>query len=94
MLGQSLCEHCSITSRRQRRCLKASPNELAEVEGIGVALARRIRSTEGIELAEEVIVQCEDASIDILLPHDRRFPSALLRELPDPPERALCAWAI
>lgn len=64
--------------------LKASPNELAEVEGIGVALARRIRSTEGIELAEKVIVQCEDASIDILLPHDRRFPR-LLRELADPP---------
>lgn len=64
--------------------LKASPNELAEVQGIGVALARRIRSTDGIELAEKVINQCEHASIDILLPHDRRFPR-LLRELPDPP---------
>lgn len=64
--------------------LKASPNELAEVEGVGVALARRLRSTDGIELAEKVIEQCEQAGIDILLPHDRRFPR-LLRELPDPP---------
>ena len=64
--------------------LKASPTELGEVEGVGVALARRLRSTEGIELAERVIDQCEQASIEILLPHDRRFPR-LLRELPDPP---------
>lgn len=64
--------------------LTASPNELSEVEGVGVALARRLRSTEGIELADKVIDQCEQAGIDILLPTDRRFPR-LLRELPDPP---------
>ncbi len=64
--------------------LKASPAELSEIDGVGVALARRLRSTEGIELADQVIDQCQDAGIEILLPSDRRFPR-LLRELPDPP---------
>ncbi len=54
------------------------------MQGIGIALARRLRSSEGIELADRVIDQCEQAGIEILLPHDRRFPR-LLRELPDPP---------
>lgn len=64
--------------------LSASPQELAEVSGIGVALMRRIRSGESRELASQVIQQCAREQIAILRPHSPQFPR-LLRELPDPP---------
>ena len=62
----------------------ASPTELAEVEGLGVALARRIRSRESEPLVEQIVAQCEQADITILIPTDDVFPR-LLREIPDPP---------
>ncbi|MCC6509370.1 MAG: DNA-protecting protein DprA [Pirellulaceae bacterium] len=64
--------------------LNAAPGELAEVQGVGIALARRLRSSEFKELADQVIQQCAEAQIDILRPSHPRFPR-LLRELPDPP---------
>lgn len=64
--------------------LGAAPNDLCEIEGIGVALMRRIRSSEYREQAAEVIQQCENDRISILVPNSIEFPP-LLRELPDPP---------
>lgn len=64
--------------------LSASPMELSETEGIGAILARRIRSPEFRELADQVISFCHGHQIDILLPDAKEFPP-LLRELPDPP---------
>ncbi len=66
------------------RILSASPNELAEVPGVGVALARRLRSQEFRELANSVMQQCSDNDIHIVCPDMPSFPR-LLKELPDPP---------
>lgn len=64
--------------------LQASPQELAEVDGVGIALARKIRSNEFKDLSAIVIEACEAQQIQILLPHEPEFPR-LLKELPDPP---------
>ncbi len=64
--------------------LAASPQELSEVEGVGVALARRIVSHEFRELAGQVIESCRRQEIQILVPTADEFPR-LLTEIPDPP---------
>ncbi len=64
--------------------LAASPNELAEVAGVGTVLSRNIRSQQNSELAAQVFDHCVEVGIDILLPRDASFPR-LLRELADPP---------
>jgi DNA processing protein len=64
--------------------LEASPASLSEVEGVGVALARRLRSGESQEQLDRVLEECCARDIQVLLPADSRFPR-LLRELPDPP---------
>ncbi|MEM7473362.1 MAG: DNA-processing protein DprA [Planctomycetota bacterium] len=66
------------------RVLAASPAELHEVNGVGVALQRRIRSGECREVAESVRQQCEQEQIRILLPSDDEFPR-LLSEIDSPP---------
>ena len=67
-----------------RAVLGASPTELCEVEGVGVSLARRLRSLEFRERAESVVDFCKATGIRILLPWQPEFPR-LLREIPDPP---------
>lgn len=64
--------------------LAASPVELVEVEGVGVALARRLRSSESKEQAERIAVSCRDQGIRILVPTDSEYPR-LFHEIPDPP---------
>lgn len=64
--------------------LTAAPNDLAEVPGVGVALARRIRSSEFREQAAQVIELCRREQISIVPPHSAEFPP-LLRQLADPP---------
>lgn len=64
--------------------LSASPVELSEVEGVGVTLARRLRSSEFRERADFVTEECQRTGIRIVLPSDEEFPRLLL-ELPDPP---------
>ena len=64
--------------------VSASPTELAETEGVGIAVARRLRSGEFRELAQQVIEFCSERDIKILLPDDASFPQ-LLREIPAPP---------
>ena len=64
--------------------LQASPQELAEVEGVGLLLSRRIRSQEFRDLALAVFGACEDKNVRMLFPWEPEFPR-LLKELPDPP---------
>lgn len=64
--------------------LAASPVELCEVDGVGVTLARRLRSTEFRELAARTLELCAETGIDVIVPSDERFPR-LLTEIPDPP---------
>ncbi len=64
--------------------LTASPQELSEVEGVGVTLSRRLRSTEFRDLALQTIETCRQLSIRIVLPEHDEFPR-LLKEIPDPP---------
>jgi DNA processing protein len=64
--------------------LEANPMALAEVEGVGVALSRKIRSTEFRDHAFIVLEECESKGIRIVLPMDAEFPR-LLKELADPP---------
>ncbi|MEM8732753.1 MAG: DNA-processing protein DprA [Planctomycetota bacterium] len=64
--------------------LSASPTELCEVEGVGVALSRSLRSAEFAERVDQIVQQCSLLGIDILLPSDSRFPR-LLTEIADPP---------
>lgn len=66
------------------RVISASPRELNDVDGIGVALARRLRSHEFREQAERVIEACQAQSIRIVVPSHSLFPR-LLKEIPDPP---------
>ncbi len=67
-----------------RGVLGATPQEQAEVEGVGIALSRRLRSSEFSDAALLVLEACENSSIRILFPCESEFPR-LLRELPDPP---------
>lgn len=62
----------------------ASPNELAEVDGVGVALARRLRSGEFRERAYQTIAACSSSGTKILTPAMEAFPRLLL-EMQDPP---------
>lgn len=62
----------------------ASPQELVEVDGVGVALSRRLRSQEARPRAEEVLEICQGKQIRLLFPEDDEFPR-LLKELADPP---------
>lgn len=64
--------------------LAASPTQLSEVEGVGVAVARNLRSSLYRDKAVEVAELCQAAGIDLIPPWDARFPR-LLAELPDPP---------
>ncbi len=64
--------------------LSASPQALNEVEGVGVALARRLRTSEARDRALLILDDCLAREIRILLPMDREFPR-LLKEIPDPP---------
>ena len=64
--------------------LAASPSELCECEGVGVGLARRIRSSEYLERAALVIDECSQRRIKIIAPWQAEFPR-LLKEIPDPP---------
>ena len=64
--------------------LSASPQQLSEVEGVGVALARRLRSTECRDQALLIWDDCQQRDIRILFPEDGEFPRLLL-EIPDPP---------
>ncbi len=64
--------------------LQASPQSLAEVDGVGVALCRKIRSTEFRDQAFIALEACEELAIRVLCPWDTEFPR-VLRELPDPP---------
>lgn len=64
--------------------LAASPDQLSEVEGVGIGLIRNLRSGEFRERAQRTIELCQAHGVDILLPNDERFPR-LLREIPDPP---------
>lgn len=64
--------------------LSASPTELAEVDGVGVALARRLRSGEFRERADQTIALCKNSGIQILTPGACAFPRLLL-EMADPP---------
>ncbi|QDV22151.1 DNA-processing protein DprA [Aureliella helgolandensis] len=62
----------------------ASPLELSEVDGVGIALSRRLLSTEFRDQASFVMEECQQRDIRILLPTDEEFPRLLL-EIPDPP---------
>lgn len=64
--------------------LAASPRELSEVDGVGVMLARRLRSNEFRDLALQIVETCQAQQIQILFPADDAFPR-LLTEIPDPP---------
>lgn len=64
--------------------LSASPQHLSEVEGVGLQLARRLRSSEFRDQALLICDDCQQRSIDILFPDQLEFPR-LLREIPDPP---------
>ncbi len=64
--------------------LQASPQDLAEVDGVGVLLSRRIRSNEFRDQALLVFSLCEDKDVRLLFPWELEFPR-LLKELPDPP---------
>ncbi len=64
--------------------LAASPRDLTDVEGVGVALARQLRSAETRETAMRIIETCNTQGIRILRPSQAEFPR-LLKEIPDPP---------
>ncbi len=64
--------------------LAAAPQDLSEVDGVGVLLSRRIRSSEFRDQAMAVFRECEDKGVRILFPWEAEFPR-LLQELPDPP---------
>lgn len=66
------------------KVFEAAPDHLCEIDGVGIVLTRRIRSSEHREQAAELIQQCQRDQISILTPESLDFPP-LLRELPDPP---------
>jgi DNA processing protein len=67
-----------------KQVFSASPNDLALVEGVGVALIRNLRDGQYLELAEKTLELCKQSSIDLLLPDHPDFPR-LLKEISDPP---------
>ncbi|MFO0939934.1 MAG: DNA-processing protein DprA [Pirellulales bacterium] len=83
-VGSTLLDRLLERFGSAKAVLSASPNDLSEVEGVGVALIRNIRSSQFREMANKTIESCQRQGVDILLPNDSSFPR-LLREIPDPP---------
>ncbi len=83
-IGPVVLRHLLEQFGTAARVFEASPSELGEVPGVGVALARRIRSKESWEIAESIIGACRQQQIRIVFPDDSEFPR-LLKEIPDPP---------
>ncbi len=67
-----------------RGILDARPMDLTDVEGVGVAVAQRLRSKEFREAASCVVETCQSRQIQIILPDQPAYPR-LLAEIPDPP---------
>ncbi len=83
-VGPHLLEKLLYRFESPRGILTASPSELAEVAGVGVAVARRLRSSEFRDRARETLAYCGQHDIRVLPPEHSDFPR-LLREIPDPP---------
>lgn len=83
-VGAVLLDRLLLRFQTCRQVLEASPDELSQVEGVGIGLIRSLRGNEARERAVRTLEQCRADSIDILRPTDPRFPR-LLREIPDPP---------
>lgn len=83
-IGPHMLSRLLAKFRTARGILTASPTELSEVEGVGVTLARRLRSNEAREEAQQIIEFCSAREIRILDPWCAEYPR-LLREIPDPP---------
>lgn len=66
------------------QALAASPNELAEVEGVSIPVARRLRSQQSRDDAAIVYDCCLECEIRLLFPWDKEFPR-LLQEIDSPP---------
>jgi DNA processing protein len=66
------------------QALNAAPQDLAEIEGLGVTLARRLRAGDAREQVMVVVDECAKHDIRILFPDQAEFPR-LLKEIPDPP---------
>ena len=64
--------------------LAASPQDLSHIDGLGLVLARRLRSTEFRDRALLVCDDCRAHGIRILFPNQGEFPR-LLKEIADPP---------
>jgi DNA processing protein len=64
--------------------LSASPMELCEVPGVGVGVARELRSDGNRSQTRQMLQFCAETGVDVLLPSEDLFPK-LLREIPDPP---------
>lgn len=78
-LLQRLLDHFGSASQ----VLKASSQELTEVEGISERLAMLIRRREQ-GLVETILNNCRKYGIQVILPQHPAFPE-LLRTIPDPP---------
>ncbi len=83
-VGPQLAQRLLDAFGSAESALSASPNELAAIEGVGIALSRRLRSSETQERAQRVLEQCRENEHKILIPSDPTFPR-LLREMQNPP---------
>ncbi|MCP4247523.1 MAG: DNA-protecting protein DprA [bacterium] len=68
--------------------LAASPEQLAEVDGVGLHRARAIAGARSDNGVEEEIARAADQGVRIVCPEDRDYP-AQLEHVPDPP---LCLY--
>lgn len=86
-IGPQTLRHLLEQFGNATNILAASPSDLSEVEGVGLMLSRRLRSSEFRELAGQVIDVCDANQIRILIPDCPECPEfpRLLREIPDPP---------
>lgn len=69
--------------------LKASIEQLQQVEGIGQKVAERIASPINIPAAKEMIKRCNDAAVRLLLKESDSYPQ-MLSEVDDSPSILFC----
>lgn len=73
--------------------LKASIDQLQQVEGIGQKVAERIASPINIPAAKEMLKRCSDAAVRLLLKGSDSYPS-MLSEVDDSPSILFCKGEI
>ena len=67
------------------KVFSASVAELAEVPGVGAKLAKSIKESKGLELAEKSLTRCQNQGVDFITLEEPEYPANLRNIVAPPP---------